>query len=423
VNSPPEHADAPALLQSLVEYLKREGHLRAPRVEAAFRAVPRHLFLPGLPLERVYSDEAIATKVAEGRPVSSSSQPAIMAIMLEQLDLQPGHRVLEIGAGTGYNAALLAHIVGEAGLVVTLDIDRDVVDNARAHLRAAGYERVRVVHADGGFGYPAAAPFDRIILTVGSGEITPAWREQLTPDGRLVLPLSLKQAQKSVAFEKRDGYLVSVSLRDCGFMRLRGAFAEPEHLIPLGPESGLCLSMGHPSRVDAESVYRLLGGPAHEAPTGVSASPREIWAGLTPWLELREPDLVGLSADGETITRGLVPCLLEGGGPSSWCYTCGLLGEASLSVLARRPAPGPALASSRDEQPFELIVRRCGAAEGEALARRLIEHVTAWDAAGRPSTQGMRIRAYPAEADYAPAPDEIVIPKRWTRLVLDWPGQ
>ena len=100
------------LRDALVRTLRESGALTDARVEAAFRSVPRHLFLPGVEIERVYRDEAIPTKLADGIPISSSSQPAIMAIMLEQLDVQPGHNVLEIGAGTGYNAALLAYLAG-----------------------------------------------------------------------------------------------------------------------------------------------------------------------------------------------------------------------------------------------------------------------------------------------------------------------
>src|SRR5689334_7832237 len=111
MESPKPSKTAPELQHSLVEYLKQGGHLPSPSVEAAFRAVPRHLFLPDLELEKVYQDEAIPTKLQDEIPISSSSQPTIMAIMLEQLRLKPGQRVLEIGAGTGYNAALIAHIV------------------------------------------------------------------------------------------------------------------------------------------------------------------------------------------------------------------------------------------------------------------------------------------------------------------------
>src|SRR5215472_942045 len=137
-------------------------------IAAALRAVPRHLFLPDLRPELTYADDAIVTKRDEsGRPVSSSSQPAIMVIMLDQLDLAPGQRVLEIGAGTGYNAALIRHIVGGSGQVTSVDIDEELTRSASAHLVSAGYPDVIVLTADGTDGCPAYAPYDRIIATVG----------------------------------------------------------------------------------------------------------------------------------------------------------------------------------------------------------------------------------------------------------------
>ena len=142
------------LNQALVDELKSMGCIQTPRVEAAFQAVLRHRFIPETPLEEVYSNRVILTKQDQnGQWISSSSEPAIMAIMLEQLDLEPGQKVLEIGAGTGYNAALMAHIVGETGQVVTIDIDDDLVEAAQAHLLRAGFDHVQVTCADGGYGY------------------------------------------------------------------------------------------------------------------------------------------------------------------------------------------------------------------------------------------------------------------------------
>src|SRR2546427_13184569 len=109
--------DSVALSQALVDRLKNIGLIRTPRVEEAFRAVPRHLFVPEVDIHTAYSDSYIVTRWQDGTPISSSSAPSVMAVMLEMLDLQPGQHVLEIGAGTGYNAALLAHIVGESGQV------------------------------------------------------------------------------------------------------------------------------------------------------------------------------------------------------------------------------------------------------------------------------------------------------------------
>src|SRR4030088_2913895 len=120
--------DSRVLRRALVETLRGDGHLRSARVAAAIEAVPRELFVPGVPLDDVYRpSDAIVTKRVDGVSVSSASAPEVVALMLEQLDVKRGQRVLEIGAGTGYNAALLAYLVGDGGSVVTLDIDEDLV--------------------------------------------------------------------------------------------------------------------------------------------------------------------------------------------------------------------------------------------------------------------------------------------------------
>ena len=170
-----EDADTSQLIDALISVMHKNGSLKSAAIEQAFRDVPRHLFLPNEPLERAYKDIAIFVKKSdEGVPTSASSQPSIMAIMLEQLELQPGMRVLEIGAGTGYNAALMAKLVGETGSVVTIDIQPDLIEQARINLDRAGFERVQAIKADGGEGYPPGAPYDRIILAVSSWVITPA---------------------------------------------------------------------------------------------------------------------------------------------------------------------------------------------------------------------------------------------------------
>src|SRR5215467_5402904 len=166
-----EQDDGPdpiALNHALIDQMKQDGNLHDARIEAAFRANPRHLYLPDIEIDKAYQNEAIPTKHQDGQAISSSSQPAMMAIMLEQLKLEPGHRVLEVGAGTGYNAALMAHIVGKYGQIVTVDIDEDTVANARAHLDAAGVQGIKVICTDGAEGYLPDAPYDRIILTVGA---------------------------------------------------------------------------------------------------------------------------------------------------------------------------------------------------------------------------------------------------------------
>jgi protein-L-isoaspartate(D-aspartate) O-methyltransferase len=421
--------DVSVLKGALVDQLKRSGCILSPGVETAFHAVPRHLFLPDTPLEEAYADRAIPVKLDEnGQWISSSSQPAMMAIMLEQLDLAPGHRVLEIGAGSGYNAALIAHIVGQAGQVTSIDIDQDLVDAARTHLVAAGFERVRAMCADGGFGYREAAPYDRVILSVGAPDILPAWIEQLKPDGRLVLPLSIVQMQHSIAFERSRDYLISRSARDCGFMKLRGAFAEaPVERLSLGPEPGLTIENSQQLLLDAGQAYAWLTGPGRDWDTGLEVTVREALTGLAMWLSLHELEVVALVARGDLVSRNIVPPLVGYTGVDSEdqsVSTVVLMRESGMAALMRPPGQAVPLADAYSTDaftsPFRLFVRAFGPDESAAV--RLVEEVRAWDTAGRPSTENLRVKVYPKYVDYAPAEGEYLVEKEWTRMALDWPA-
>jgi protein-L-isoaspartate(D-aspartate) O-methyltransferase len=173
-------SDSTGALRAKLADRLRHDTVHTPAVEAAIRSTPRHLFLPGVPPEAAYADEPVYTKHGGGgASISAASQPRIVAMMLEQLQVEPGHRVLEVGAGTGYNAALMAALTGEAGHVTAVDIDGDLVDGARKHLAAAGVANVDVVLGDGALGHPDAAPYDRIIATVGAFETPTAWLDQL----------------------------------------------------------------------------------------------------------------------------------------------------------------------------------------------------------------------------------------------------
>ena len=223
-----ETADAEGMNDALIDSLKAAGTIRSPSVEEAFRRVPRHHFLPGINWGRAYQDDAIATHFADGMEVSisSSSQPTIMALMLEQLQVASGMRVLEVGAGTGYNAALLAQLAGGGENVWAVDMDEPFCAEARGHLAAAGVSGVHIVCADGWEGWPDAAPYDRMVVTFSAYDISPRWYEQLREGGRLVLPWGAPdRQQRSAAFRKEGGRLVMESLHFCGFMPMRGAHA------------------------------------------------------------------------------------------------------------------------------------------------------------------------------------------------------
>jgi len=212
------------LRSSMVDQLKKRGlKIEAP-IEEAFRTVPRELFLPGVALERVYSGDNIITKQdVEGRPISSSSEVGIMIAMAQLLDVAPGHRILEIGAGTGYNAAILSLLVGERGAITTVDIDPEIAAQARQNLAAAGFHRVAVIAGDGWDAASANALYDRIEITASVSDLSPSWVAQLTDGGLIVFPFVLRAGMQTViALRKRGAELVSTGVTPGGFMRLRG---------------------------------------------------------------------------------------------------------------------------------------------------------------------------------------------------------
>jgi protein-L-isoaspartate(D-aspartate) O-methyltransferase len=408
MSSPDEFALMRERLATRVVAANRIG---SERVAAALHAVPRHLFLPDVRPAAAYRDEAIVTRRNEaGQPISSSSQPAIMAIMLAQLDLAPGHRVLEIGAGTGYNAALISHIVGPAGQVTSVDIDPELVVTARAHLADAGFGDVAVVCADGAGGDPERAPYDRVIATVGVADLAPAWLAQAGPQARIVVPLDLRGTQVSVAFEREGpgGPWTSRSLAPCGFMRMRGPLAGPERIVPLA--SGLSLLLpdgplpGVPE-VDGEALSALLAGPSVRHPTEVRAAAAEVLWGLGLWLAAREPRECRLNDDRPSGRRP-APGAEPDSGPLAqaplrsrgWRATLGLLDAGGLAFLTGTAAPSGA----QPDRPGLLTLEAKGFGPGaEQLAADLAAHVQAWGEAGLPALADLHIDAYPRSSTAA----------------------
>ncbi|MGH9096133.1 MAG: protein-L-isoaspartate O-methyltransferase [Acidimicrobiales bacterium] len=208
---------------AMTDMLCASRAITSREVEAAMRAVPRHRFLTEVPTERAYADRAVTIKYdRNGVPISSASQPAMVAQMLEQLEVGAGDRVLEIGTATGYNAALLAELAGPSGRVVTVELEEDLAERAGRSLSQTGYARVRVVRGDGRVGFREGSPYDRIVVTAGVREVPPAWIEQLAEGGRMVVPVVNSYGEGiSVMFELVDGELEARSGRPCGFVPLR----------------------------------------------------------------------------------------------------------------------------------------------------------------------------------------------------------
>ena len=166
---------------------------------------------PALWRRLVDAEDYVITQVDDGHPsadgsgytpTSSASNPVVVAEMLDCLDLHPGHRVLEIGTGTGWNAALMASVVG-AENVTSVEIDREVADHARRALAGAGFDAVSVITGDGEAGWASTAPYDRVIATVGVYSIPGPWVTQTTLGGRLVVPLSNHYQHPGIAVLQR----------------------------------------------------------------------------------------------------------------------------------------------------------------------------------------------------------------------------
>ena len=235
------------LRETLVTHLERTGILHQPEIAAAMRRVPRHRFLPGVPLGDAYADRAIAIKMRGAEIVSSISQPGMIAQMLELLSARAGDRVLEIGTGSAYNAALLGEIVGPQGSVTTIDLDVEIAERAQATLGALGYTNVRVLAADGTVARGDGAPYDRLVVTARTDDVAAAWWESIGEGARLVIPLRLEGAgEYAVGFDVRARTLHSVGVCPCAFIALRGEAAEPSaseifYRDPAGRNRQTCL--------------------------------------------------------------------------------------------------------------------------------------------------------------------------------------
>lgn len=271
--------------------MRKEGALATPGVETAFAAIPRHLFLSGLPLEEVYSDKAIGIQHDEkGLLTSSSSQPTMMAIMLNQLQLKSGDNVLEIGTATGYNAAIMKHIVGDSGHITTIEIDGDLAKQAQENLRRSNIIEVHVVHADGAQGYAPRAAYDHIVSTVGVWDIPKAWLRQLKSNGSLVVPVVIDGIQVSATFvSQADGTALSLDNRPCAFVYLRGQSAGPSFRKQIA-SSSLFILADRVNEIDTVALHLLLSDDQEYCQLEPALSPTDYWYGYQLYLMLNEPE-------------------------------------------------------------------------------------------------------------------------------------
>jgi protein-L-isoaspartate(D-aspartate) O-methyltransferase len=205
-----------ARLRMVETQLEARG-IQDAAVLGAMRRVPRHLFVDPSLQERAYEDTPLP--IGERQTIS---QPYMVAIMSEALDLRAGERVLEIGTGSGYQTAVLAELGAQ---VVSLERIPELAERALRLLRLLGYDdRVQVEVVDGTLGWRPRAPFDGIVVTAGAPQIPRPLIEQLAPDGRLVLPMGEDEVQTLVRIRRAPGGLEEEYLGECRFVKLLGSY-------------------------------------------------------------------------------------------------------------------------------------------------------------------------------------------------------
>ncbi|MEU4832333.1 methyltransferase, FxLD system [Streptosporangium sp. NPDC023615] len=406
-----DNTSAERLRGVLTDRLCSQGIISDPAVEAAFRRIPRELFVPGVPLDQVYDDNAVYTKTsASGAWLSAASQPRIVAMMLHQLAARPGMRVLEAGAGTGVNAAYLADLVGECGHVVTIDVDADLVDGARNHLVAAGVTNVEVVLGDGALGHPAEAPYDRVIATVGAFEVPAAWLKQLTPEGRLVVPLRLRgAAARSIAFERAKDCWRSVGSELAIFMPLRGGIGDDtQRAVALTPAAEVALVSRKDQTVADQALAGVLETDRHEIWTGVFFPPMTSFEWMDLWLACTlDNSLMRMNVQAPAIERGLVSPMFEWGAMAT-------TRDADLAYLTIRPAtPSPV----NGGKLYEVGVVGHGPT-GHDLAELVGEQIRTWDANYRERSVRFELPDSPATAD--PAVGRFVLERPRHPITVIW---
>jgi protein-L-isoaspartate(D-aspartate) O-methyltransferase len=357
---------------AMIEALSGRGAVSDPAVLEAMGRVPREAFVPrfwtlppplqaGTPahvrqwwvedddegaaaVDLVYDvdralgirgDPRVSDPTAGARVTSTASAPRIVGSMLELLDLAPGMSVLEIGAGSGYNAALLREIVGSQGSVVSVDIDAALVAETANRLEAAGYGDVHVVAADGYFGLPQRAPFDRVVATVGCIDVAPAWLDQLAPDGFCLVPLQHDGWHPLTRIARGEAGITGLVVGRSGFVAIRGHQAGRSpwpHAAPLGPDpeaEWADLPAGLAADLRPEEGREAIGG-------------RRMWdlAYLLALEDRRTASLLSLADDGSTAAIDPGRGQIGWAGPGGPSMRARLLEVAQRWVTLGRPSLG-----------------------------------------------------------------------------------
>jgi protein-L-isoaspartate(D-aspartate) O-methyltransferase len=368
--------------REVARQLATQGVVTNERILQAFEMVDRHHFVPEASESLAYSDRSVP--VAGN---SCSSRPYIMARMLEQADIRSGESVLELGTGTGYNAALLSQLVGPDGHVVSVDIEPKLVQDAAHRLKEQGFTNVNAIVSDGQHGYRRFAPYDVILGTFATADVPSTWAEQVRPGGRMVLPIVLAaNIQVSAKLHCSVDAWSAEWLEPCLFIRQRGA------------QDAFTASMreiwnGRRVYLVAERVASLAQGVVDMDPCRHTAlaqvNPHSLW-GLHAWLATRRPDVVGIQylKHGLRVERDAV-YELERISRQSGIPLVGLVSKNGMALLLQEQSAHPGSYDGDQQVPFSLDVGVWG--DGDDIAAELEREVGAWASKGSPGSAQMRL--------------------------------
>jgi protein-L-isoaspartate(D-aspartate) O-methyltransferase len=202
----------------LVEMLKLEGRIKTEKVEKAFLEIPRENFVPDEIKKYAYADTPL--QIGNGQTISA---PHMVAIMVEELDIKPGQKILEVGAGSGYHAAIVAKLVGKKGHVYTIERFSSLAETSKKNLEKIGITNVTVIIGDGSKGLPKFSPYDRIYVTCAAPDVPKPLIEQLKDKGKLMIPVGRTICSLEL-IEKKEGKLSYNDLGGCAFVPLVGKY-------------------------------------------------------------------------------------------------------------------------------------------------------------------------------------------------------
>ncbi len=206
--------------KKLVESLVRRSHISKPEVIRAMMKVPRHIFVPKEIENHAYHD--CPQQIGCGQTISA---PHMVGIMVEKLDLSPGQKVLEVGGGSGYHAAVVAEIVGKEGHVYSIEFVEALANRGRDNIKKCGLgDIVTIIHGDGAEGLKEHAPYDRIFVTCASPDVPPPLLEQLKDRGKLLIPAGGRHLQTLIYCERKGKKIIRKDYGGCVFVPLRGKY-------------------------------------------------------------------------------------------------------------------------------------------------------------------------------------------------------